>query len=197
MAMYAPDMTMERARALYFEANGFGEDGGYNKKVDWFELGPLRLPIPNPPARRKALLMHDANHVLTEYATDWRGEFEIAGYEVGTGCGRVWIGWALNLGGMAVGMALMPRRVIKAFYRGRQARSIYTDPDPQRFLKMRVGEARAELEVDGDAPPTPRDRLALLGWTGVAALVGIIELAVLFAPAGLAAYAVAALVGLV
>lgn len=86
-----PSDTMFDARAQYFEANGFGADGGYNKTWDLFKLGPIPIPIPNPPARRRALQFHDLNHLLTGYQTDWRGEFEIA-----AGCGKLWFaGWCI------------------------------------------------------------------------------------------------------
>ena len=46
-------VTMEQARARYFEVNGFGADGGY--AADWvdFKLGPIPLPFPNTDGRRE------------------------------------------------------------------------------------------------------------------------------------------------
>ena len=88
---YDPESdTLRAARARYFEANGFGADGGYNKDWEIFRLGPIPIPIPNLQARREALPYHDCNHVLTGYTTDWQGEFEIGAYELGAGCGRNW-----------------------------------------------------------------------------------------------------------
>ena len=50
---YDPGMTVEAARQRYFDANGFGEDGGYG--ANWVVLGylgPIPLGFPNSKARR-------------------------------------------------------------------------------------------------------------------------------------------------
>lgn len=185
MDHYDGNLTMREALAVYWEANGFGDDGGYNKDWDWFKLGPLTLPIPNPQARKDAIKFHDMHHVVTGYATDWRGEFEIAGWETARGCGRLWVGWALNLGGMAAGLLLMPRRVIAAFMRGRAAENLYA-PERQvvadTYADKTVDEVRAELGVDRPVNPTREDWLALWGYGALAMLWGLVQLTLVLAP---------------
>ncbi|PYS76753.1 MAG: hypothetical protein DMF66_12990 [Acidobacteria bacterium] len=63
------------------------EDGGYSDA--WVKLKLWRMPIwfPNTEGRRRAVRFHDVHHVLTEYPTTWRGEFEIAAWEIATGIG--------------------------------------------------------------------------------------------------------------
>ncbi|HSO31503.1 MAG TPA: hypothetical protein VLT33_03275, partial [Labilithrix sp.] len=68
---YPPDLTMRAARALYFENNGFGADGGYGAAWVDFKLGPLPFPFPNTPQRIDAVKFHDLHHVLTGYDTDF------------------------------------------------------------------------------------------------------------------------------
>ena len=82
-------MTLRDARRIYFHANGFGEEGGYDDAWVDFKLGPIPMPFPNPPARVRAVKYHDLHHVLTDYDTDTIGEFEIAAWEVAAGCGRL------------------------------------------------------------------------------------------------------------
>src|SRR5262245_39608544 len=124
LVAYADTMTMREARKVYFEANGFGETGGYED--DWvdFKLGPLPMPFPNTKARKEAVRYHDLHHILTGYDTDIVGEFEISAWEIAAGCKTMAAAWALNLGGMAGGLFRAPRRVFAAFVRGRGQRTI-------------------------------------------------------------------------
>ena len=84
--MYDPGLTMSEARRSYFVANGFAEDGGYSDKWVDFKLGPIPFPFPNSPARVKAVRYHYLHHVITGYRTDFVGELEISGWEIGAGC---------------------------------------------------------------------------------------------------------------
>src|SRR5262245_55376361 len=105
-----PALTMRAARARYFAENGFGDDGGYAS--DWVDLklGPIPFPIPNTPARKRAVAYHDLHHVLTGYKTDFLGELEISAWEIGGGCKGFLAAWQLNLGGMGAGLFLMPKK---------------------------------------------------------------------------------------
>src|SRR5262249_54266001 len=106
---YDPSLTLRAARAAFFEANGFGADGGYSAKWVDFKLGPIPMAFPNTASRVRAVRYHDLHHVLTGYATDLRGEFEISAWELGAGCKDFWMAWQLNLAGLAGGMLMIPR----------------------------------------------------------------------------------------
>ncbi|HMV67134.1 MAG TPA: hypothetical protein PKA64_09805 [Myxococcota bacterium] len=146
-------MTLREERAAYYARNGFGEDGGYSKWVDWLMLGPVPIPIPNPKARADAIAAHDASHLLAGYGTDWRGEFLESAYELGSGCGRLWFAWVINLHGMLMGALLLPRATLRAWRRGREALSVY-DHDMEALLAEPVVELRRRLRVP-DAPARP------------------------------------------
>lgn len=179
---YPDELPMIEARLLYFRANGFGDDGGYSKKIEWVKLGPLPIPVFNPPARVRALRFHDMHHVLTGYDTNWAGEFEIAGWELAQGCGDVWVAWLLNLGIVALGILVMPRRVARAFLRGRHSRNLYREG--HRDLEHQsVADLRALAGLDR---PTgawrPRD-LAWFAWIlALATVWGLLQLALALAP---------------
>jgi hypothetical protein len=118
--MIAADDTLTVGDALnhLYVKHQLPEDGG--EREAWFhvKMGPVSIPLPNPPARQRAVFIHDVNHVLTGYnarLTD--GEMSIAAFEVGAGCGRVWIAWFLNLTLMALGAIMRPRLVFRAFVR--------------------------------------------------------------------------------
>ena len=181
-------MTLRAARTEYFEANGFGADGGYNKKWEIFELGPLRLPIPNGPARVAALRYHDLHHIVTGYATDWRGEFEISAFEIGAGCGRFWFAWLIDLGGLAAGLLLLPRRTLRAFAAGARSGGLYRAGDFEALMDRTVGEARQEL---GLAVPPARPRITDVARAAVAGLFGLLAIFGIWIAPPLAALALA------
>jgi len=157
---YDTAATLRDARRTYFEANGFPLDGGYDAKWVDFELGPIPVPFPNTDGRRRAVKVHDLHHVLTEYQTDIYGEAEISAWELGAGCGNMVAAWLLNLGGLALGMLMAPRRTWRAWVRGRQARSLYRR-DLDELLTLRVGEVRRDLGLDRPRAPARIGDLAL------------------------------------
>jgi len=160
------DMTMapmREARDRYYEVNGFGADGG--DSLSWVPLSlfGLTLYIPNSDARRRAVRIHDLHHVATGYRTDLAGETEIAAWELATGCGRWVAAWVLNAGALGLGLAIAPRRVIRAWARGRHTRNLYGEAGVERVLPRTVGEVRAELELDRPAPAArARDAAAVV-----------------------------------
>jgi hypothetical protein len=192
LSSYDADQTMREARARYFEVNRFGADGGYADAWVDFKLGPLPLPFPNTAARVRAVRYHDLHHVLTGYDTDALGEFEISAWEIAAGCKGYIAAWQLNLGGMFAGCLVAPRRVARAFMRGRASETLYDQPF-DALLDMRVGEARARTSVD--RPPRRMAfadsmlfGLALVG--GAATALVTLPLMLLFLPLGLATFAV-------
>jgi hypothetical protein len=121
----SPDVTLHEARARYFRENGFAEDGGYADAWVRVKLGPVPIVFPNTNGRRAALLRHDLHHVATGYDTTLVGEAEIGAWELASGCGRYYAAWILNTGAVVTGLFLAPRRVYRAFRRGRRSTNLY------------------------------------------------------------------------
>ncbi|HLL70768.1 MAG TPA: hypothetical protein VK363_05010 [Pyrinomonadaceae bacterium] len=181
MTLYSPELTIRAARERYFEINHF-EGGGYEEGWVKMKAGPVPIWFPNTVARVKAVKFHDVHHVLTEYRTTWKGEAEIGAWEVATGCGAHYQAWLLNLLAFAIGLAINPRGVYRAFMRGRQTRNLYRTTFSDELLARTVGEVRSELELDKEpAPMTTADRRAFVFWSlaSVATLVGTWTLALL------------------
>ncbi|MGQ0648423.1 MAG: hypothetical protein ACT4P7_12720 [Gemmatimonadaceae bacterium] len=180
-------VTIGEALARHYMAHGLAPNGGEDNP--WFDvqIGPLRIPLPNPPARRRAVFFHDVNHVLTGYNTRFAdGEMAIAGFEVGAGCGRALIAWFINLVLMAVGLVLRPRTTYRAFIRGGRSASIYERREQRgTMLAMSVGDMRKLVAV---APPFPavaanaRETARFVAWSSVA-LVLVVAMFALFAGA--------------
>jgi hypothetical protein len=188
--LHPNDSTLREARDRYFQSNGFGPNGGYDEPWVDFKIGPLPFPFPNSPTRVKAVRFHDLHHVLTGYATDIVGEFEIAGWEIAAGCKSMIAAWVLNLGGMGAGLFRCPRKTFLAFVRGRRQRSLYSE-DYEALLATTVAEARARFapsEVDLSLHVSDVVLFALASLAGL--LVGLVTFALIvpLVPFGLLAH---------
>jgi len=180
---FSPELTLGEARARLFALSGFPEDGGYGDA--WVKLRLWRIPLafPNTAGRRRAVRFHDLHHVLTEYRTDWRGEFEIAAWEIAGGVRRYWEGWLLDLLGFACGLLVFPRYVYRAFIRGRRSRNLYGDVWDEGILARRVGEVRQRLGLDaGNVRPTREDKTAFILWSAASLLTYALMSFVMLAP---------------
>ena len=163
MSIYDPELTLREARTLYFALNNFGDDGGYNDKWVKIKFGPLPIFFPNISSRASAARYHDLHHILNEYETTLKGEAEIAAWEVATGELPNLSGWFLDLGGFAYGLLLCPRKLYRAFLRGRRSKSLYPLPFTEELLSRKVGEVREALNLNqGTAAARPADRSAFL-----------------------------------
>lgn len=167
---YAGSMTLLEARALFFSRSRLGSDGGYGARWVRIETKPVPVYFPNTACRVEAAKLHDLHHIAMEYETDWPGEAEIAGWEIASGCGRHGWAWLLNLGAFAIGMVLFPKRLFRAFVRGRRAANLYREGFPESELSTKSVEwLRGKLGIGGaDFPPRFSDRLAFAFWCLVA-----------------------------
>jgi hypothetical protein len=75
------------------------------------------------------------------------GEGEIAAWEIASGCARYHAAWVLNLGGFGAGLVVAPRRLFRAFLRGRRAKTnLYKSGfDESRLNDITVGMLRDQL----------------------------------------------------
>ena len=108
--LYSDSTPLRDARAQYFRENGFGEDGGYGRRLVRLKLGPVLLWFPNTRGRVRAVRLHDLHHIATGYTTTPVGEAEIGPRELASGCGDYLAAWVLNLGAVAIGLLVAPAR---------------------------------------------------------------------------------------
>ena len=141
-------MLVREARARYFAENGFG-DGGYDDRFVVLRVaGVPALVFPNTKQRVRSVRIHDVHHVLTGYPTSWRGEGEIAAWELASGCRDHWAAWVLNFWAALIGLVIAPGSVWRAFRRGRATRNLYEREWDDGILDRSVGELRRELGLD-------------------------------------------------
>lgn len=140
-------MTAEEALHRHLVARGVLEAASapehrYEDHAIWLSLGPLRIPFPilNP---RGALVLHDLHHLIAGYPFDWRGELEVASWELGSGgCYRHLLYCLDRVSFCLVGMLVAPRTTLRALSRGRHHRNLYAR-DPAEVLRRDVGEVRS------------------------------------------------------
>jgi hypothetical protein len=182
---YSDSLTLRQARERFFARSGLPPDGGYSARWVRIEAKPFPFYFPNTASRMRSVRLHDLHHIATGYATDWPGEIEIGAWEIGGSCARHPAAWILNAGAMAVGVFGSPRRMWRAFVRGRHTRNLYRSSFDQISLdRTTVGSLRAQLGLDSaQSNATASDVLVFLGWC--AALL-MVSLSVVAAAAGLA-----------
>lgn len=168
-----PSMTLAEGRDQYFKHNNFGPNGGYDEPWVDFKFGPIPMPIPNTKGRVRAVRYHDLHHVLTGYATDTLGEFEISAWEIGSGCKDFITAWQLNLSGLFGGVLLTPRKTWRAFVRGRHSRNLYGTPYDEVLLKERVDEVRSRLGLQETASATASDVMVFVAAVGGGFVIGV------------------------
>lgn len=152
--------TLLEARTAYFEANGFGEDGGYSKPTVTVYLFGLPVSFPNTQARKRAVVFHDMHHVVTGYATNNLGEAEIGAWELGSGCTSYRAALVLNTLSLTLGVFKSPARLFRAFVRGRRSQNLY-GRDANVLLGRDVDEVRRELGLEASAGPATAADVAL------------------------------------
>jgi hypothetical protein len=165
-------LTVREALTRYFERNGLPPDGGYDARWVRAPIGPVPFAFPNTAGRRRVGPAHDVHHVLTGYATDLTGEGEIAAWEIGAGV-RDRSALALSLRVLGFALAFAPRRLLRAFERGRRSRHLLErDCRAEALLAQEVGSLREEIGLAGAAGPAQAaDRRAFAGWALLAALI--------------------------
>lgn len=167
LVSYDASSTLREARARYFAANDFGEDGGYTAKWVPVKVGPAEFVIRNTAGRMRAVPLHDLHHIATGYPTTLEGEALIGAWELASGCTDHWAAWFLNANAFSYGLVLAPRALWNAFVRGRRSKNLYGAPFADRLLDSTVAELRSRLIVVERARPDGRDAVAFAFWVAV------------------------------
>jgi len=162
--------TLLDARTELFARSGIDPDGGYAKKWVKLPLGPIAFAIPNTKARKVAVPFHDLHHVLTGYATDWKGEFEISAWEIASGCADKSFAWMINLQGFAAGTVVFPGSTFRAFIRGLRTENLYRrDFVDDALLGEQVDTLRESLRLSATGDDaTASETMRYVVWAAVA-----------------------------
>lgn len=102
----------------------------------------MTIALPNIKLRRDAVPLQDIDHVLTEYKTNWEGEWKICSYELGKGCGTYWRAWIINMQALLAGGIRTPNGCLKAFARGRRSKGVFHFSSVEPLLEERLSDLR-------------------------------------------------------
>lgn len=148
---YPPEWNVDRALSAYLDENGFTREEYDAPRTPASFLG-VRFTVPNTPAHRVAIRLHDLHHVATGFGTDLVGEGEVSAFEARGGLREVGVyTGALVTSGVLVGLAAAPLRVRWAWRGGRAGNVLWSKPVAyERLLEMSVRELRALLGVPSE-----------------------------------------------
>jgi hypothetical protein len=134
-----------------------GEDGGTALPYVLIKFSSFfNVYIPNWGNRRKAVLRHDIHHILTGYKSVLLGEFEIAAWEIASGCMNYWAAYLLNSGGLLMGMLFYPVPTFRAFIRGCRSSNLYIvalSDDKMKNTSLQELKKLIKLDTTDDAHP--------------------------------------------
>jgi hypothetical protein len=161
-------MTIQEGLSGFYKVNDFEDDGGIQSSIAWLKVGPFKVPIPNPEARKKALWIHDINHLATGYSTKWIGETSISGWELATGgWGNNLFVWMIIMGGFLIGVLVYPISTFKAFLRGRKCRSVVgLGLSKRELMNLEIDDLKSMTGLDKsiDYQAGTADILRFAGW---------------------------------
>jgi hypothetical protein len=144
-----------RGRDAYLAENGFTV-AAYDDAWTQATVFGIDIAVPNTNKHRYAIMLHDLHHVATGFGTDLAGEAEISAWELRGGLSGldVYVASIITLGTL-MGLAIAPRRTLRAWRAAKTARSLWTlDVPYEELLAMSVADLRALVgaPVEGAAP---------------------------------------------
>jgi hypothetical protein len=156
----------------FYLNNGIPKDGGADNKTFLFQVFGLPLKLPNPEFRRKALYIHDIQHVLNKKDTSWKGEGFIAGWEIGTGMWKHFPLSILALWAMAYSLWLYPKSVFQGFKKGLiNIGIIDMNFSKDEFMNMDHDELTKNAQKTGISPTKFKTYGAFLFWIFVSQFI--------------------------
>jgi hypothetical protein len=171
------ETTVRTARDSFLRQSNLGPDGGYAAATVAFHIGPITLRLPNTSSRRRALPLHDLHHVITGFDSSWRGEAQIAAWELASGCSGYGAAWTLNLMALPIGLVLSPVRTWRAFRRGRLSDNLYRVGWQDGWLDESVGSLRSRVRLDACRSGGPAGDAIRFAMCAVPGLLGAMALA--------------------
>lgn len=168
----------------FYQQYHLGEDGGQTSTYVKIEFtNRLFIYIPNSDARRKAVLKHDIHHLATGYTSTFKGETEIAAWEIGSGCTRYWVAFLLNLHGIAIGAFFNAAGVYKAFVKGRHTKNLYNSAfTDEQLMDMPISTIKEYLLLNNytlNSSNSFADTLLFIWFVLVGSIYGILSLVLL------------------
>jgi hypothetical protein len=134
--------SVREALAQHLSDSGLPPDAGDSDHFAVVKIFYFPYPIPNTRSRKRAVRIHDLNHLVSGYQADRIGELEISAWELASGGCRDYVAaWVLDLAGLIGGLMVAPRRTVRAFLAGSSQQNLYPF-GYEDLLSKSVDEAR-------------------------------------------------------
>lgn len=141
------NQTVGQSIQAFYDKNNFGEEGGIHEKYAWIKFGFFSVPMPNFESRRNNVYLHDVNHIVTGYDTNWKGESAVSAWEVASGgWNNFFIPWLLTLWAMGLGILFYNKSTLEAFRRGLTMHNgLASGLTKKEIFELTVAELRMKL----------------------------------------------------
>lgn len=117
-------MTIEKSLQAFYKKNNFKLDGGENDAYFSLKFRYFSIKLPNFSFRKKAIYIHDIQHILYQKDTSWKGEAFISGWEIGTNMWKHFPIGILSLWAMGFSLLNYPKEVLKGYRTGLKNKGI-------------------------------------------------------------------------
>jgi hypothetical protein len=132
-------MTILDELKLYWKNNSLPLDGGLNDKFNAAKIGSFSFKYPNLDGN--ALVLHDINHLITGYKTNWMGECEVSAWELASGGrGKYLLSWIYPIVGFLIGLLFCPSKTFKAFVNGLRKRNSFIISNSTNIFELTKNE---------------------------------------------------------
>ncbi len=127
--------TVAAAQKAFFALHGL-ELAAHRARRLHVQVGPVRIPFPNP----GWLPLHDLHHVALNVPPTFWGEVEISAFELRSGPRTALIAF-LCVGALLLGTCVRPRQVMRAWRRYAGMRNLYREQYAE-LLTLELDELR-------------------------------------------------------
>ncbi|PWK29271.1 hypothetical protein LV89_00111 [Arcicella aurantiaca] len=119
----------------FWEVNNLPIDGGVKDKFNEVSIVGFSFKYPNLDG--KALMLHDLNHLITGYKTNWTGECEVSAWELASGGRKGYAAtWIYPISLVLIGMVICPFKTYKAFINGLGKRNSFIISNQTNIWKL-------------------------------------------------------------
>jgi hypothetical protein len=128
-------MTILEELKSYWKSQNLPADGGVNELFNEAKFGKFSFKYPNLDGQ--ALILHDINHLLTGYQTNWKGECEVSAWELASGGRRGYpTTWIYPISLVILGLFICPIRTLKAYKKGLGKRNSFIISKETNIYKL-------------------------------------------------------------
>jgi uncharacterized membrane protein len=174
-------MTLGEHLDEFYKKYNIPANGGVDDKIFEVPFPYFTLTLPNFSWRKRALYVHDLEHILNDQDTSWSGEMFIASWEISTGFWKNMPVIIFPLWTMGWGLWKHPRSVIRGFRAGNSQRGIANlEIEKEKLLSMDMDQLRGLMQRNGSSRSPYVFYIRLISWVLTSQLLFFLPLLLLF-----------------